>query len=590
MTPAPPDDNHSSSGSGQNQAGDTKEPILPEIPGRASEVQGPFAAALHLLPPLGESVENQSSFDRHLIDFLNVTICEFTNSECLPVAHFISDEGNGGMDSLRLQNHHYHVNWNVAKNDTAIIYWIHFSVAGLEIGYLNYSVGSNRTVPIKFQVDPVPQIRVRVMHEQGASAMEIALVLKNEFNLSAGDTATILFGENFERDEVGEAILVTYKMDAQDGAIFLKSRGYTARETYDVLMQVFDIQNEVEIEEILYTAGYLSAEFIDFTARGSIQRFSPVLKFDGSYTGLPMSAQAYFQSMLTLTANPTTGQITWTVPWDGPSPCNVEGRIKVCSRDECNCGMQNSNFSTLTSGEVPTYYMAISDLETTGDGRLRIAYWWFYGFQSYCNSWDVSSDGSHHGDWEKVIVTTNPNRTRADAVTYEFHGDWYTRRYGGFEMSGDRPVVYVGKIGHGNYHSNEISGWMAGTPSHCCEYADYRNPHSDTIWYNTNENLVSLRGDAEPWMLADHIGSIYRYQSQEYTITNWRWGPHISYCDWWLFGCMDWEHTYACQTHPTTYNLNWNLQSCSAEGCGTCCCKGLVYTHDADYNQGWPWV
>ena len=386
----------------------------------------------------------------------------------------------------------------------------------------------------------------------------------------------------------GEAIIVVYELDATGGAVFLKNRSYSARETYDVLMLVFDIQDEVEMEEILHTAGYPSVEFVDFTAWRSIRRFAPVLKFDGSHKGLPMSAQDYFQSMLTLTANPATGQVTWTVPWDGPSPCNVEGRVTVCSRDECNCGMWNDDFSTLTSGEVPTYYMAISDLETTGDGRLRIAYWWFYGFQSYCNDWDVSDDGSHHGDWEKVIVTTNPNRTRADAVTYEFHGDWYTRLYGGFEMSGDRPIVYVGKIGHGNYHSNEISGWMAGTPSHCCEYADFRNPHSDTIWYNTYENLVSLRGDAEPWMLADHIGSLYRYQGQEYTITHWRWGPHISYCDWWLFGCMDWEHTYACQTHPTTYNLNWNLQSCSAEGCGTCCCKGLVYTHDADYNQGWP--
>ena len=31
-----------------------------------------------------------------------------------------------------------------------------------------------------------------------------------------------------------------------------------------------------------------------------VQRFAPVLAFDGSYEGLPMSAEAYFQNMLTI--------------------------------------------------------------------------------------------------------------------------------------------------------------------------------------------------------------------------------------------------------------------------------------------------
>lgn len=377
-------------------------------------------------------------------------------------------------------------------------------------------------------------------------------------------------------------------INAQNRAISLKSRGYSARETYDDLMQDYNIHNETAIEKILYNAGYKPAEFVDFTALGSIRKFTPVLKFDGSYNGLPMSAQAYFHSMLTLSADPAKKEITWTVPWDGPSPCLYSmGLSEQCGRDECNCGMQNTVFSKLSNGEVPTYYMAISDIETTGEGRLRIAYWWFYGFQPPCSYVDGApgADGSHHGDWEKVIVTTSADRTRADYVTYEFHGDWYTRKYGGFEMVGDRPAVYVGKLGHGNYHSNDISGWMAGTPHHCCEYADYRNPKSNTIWYNTTGKLVSLRENTESWMLADHIGSSYYYNGEEYTIAFWRWGPHISYCDWWLFGCMDWEHTYASGNHPTTYNLNWDLGSCSGEGCGTKDCKGLVYPHGFYYNQ-----
>ena len=39
------------------------------------------------------------------------------------------------------------------------------------------------------------------MHEQGASAQDIALVLKNEFNLDKDDTADLLAEENFSRLE-----------------------------------------------------------------------------------------------------------------------------------------------------------------------------------------------------------------------------------------------------------------------------------------------------------------------------------------------------------------------------------------------------
>ena len=158
-----------------------------------------------------------------------------------------------------------------------------------------------------------------------------------------------------------------------------------------------------------------------------------------------------------------------------------------------------------------------------------------------------------------------------------------------FLLDGERPKVYVGKLAHGSYHSNEISGWMVGTPHHCCYYADYRNPKESTTWDTTHLNLVSLRGTSESWMHADHIGSPYAYNGSDYLITGWRWGPHISYCNFGGGCCSDWEHNMACSTHPTVSQLGWIMGSCNDEGCGTNNCEGLVYTHGAYYNQGWPW-
>ena len=133
------------------------------------------------------------------------------------------------MDFIKIQNHHYHVNWNTGPEERDTPHRIQFSVAGLEIGYITYTTGSNRTIPIKFQIDNIPRIRVRVMHEQGASAQEIALVLKNEFHLDKDDTADLLAEENFSRLETGEAIIVVYELDATGGAVFLKNRGYSAQ-------------------------------------------------------------------------------------------------------------------------------------------------------------------------------------------------------------------------------------------------------------------------------------------------------------------------------------------------------------------------
>ena len=134
--------------------------------------------------------------------------------------------------------------------------------------------------------------------------------------------------------------------------------------------------------------------------------------------------------------------------------------------------MSNRDYPTLINGEIPTYYRVIYNAE----GRARIAYWWFYGWQEECNNFECigKKDGAHHGDWEHIIVTTTTDRDAVDYVTYFFHGDWYTRRQGSFYVEGERPVVKVGKLAHGSYHNAACSGWMAGTPSQCCEYADYR--------------------------------------------------------------------------------------------------------------------
>lgn len=569
--------------------------------------QEPLSASLHILPPLEHGHWDRHVADGSLAGHLEVGVCEASGGGC--IAEPVMIEGEGSLSGVMLYGNKYRLEWKPQEGDAGREFLFFFSVAGLEIGDYHYFVGSRRAYSIRFQIDDNPQIRARVMHEQGSSAEEIATQLVGEFALGPDAIAEILLAENFGYDEVARALIAGFKMDAWLAAAFLRQHGYSARQTYDVLMEVYDIDSETLVEDILSTAGYDAEEFLYFTSLGSVRKFAPVLMFDGSYRGVPMSAQEYFEKVMNFlppVIDSELGTITWTTPWYGPGDwdpeipfiwkCSGDGVIYVCSRDECICGMENSNFSSLTSGSVPTYYKVIKD----GEGRLRIDYWWFYGFQHACSyvTGCPGNDGSHHGDWEHLQVTTDANRTQADYVTFPFHGDWYTRAAGGFSVdpeTGLRPMVYVGKLGHGSYHDQTKSGWMAGTPHHCCEYADYRNPHSDTTWWNTYDNLVALAGNSEPWMLADRVGSPYEYNGAEYTITAWRWGPHISYCNFGGDWCSDWEHNYAPGTHPTIgYSTNpplgWEAHSCSAEGCGDEYCNGLLYQAGGIYlNQGWPW-
>jgi hypothetical protein len=177
-------------------------------------------------------------------------------------------------------------------------------------------------------------------------------------------------------------------------------------------------------------------------------------------------------------------------------------------------------------------------------------------------------------------VTTNPDRNEIETVTFAQHSGHYTRKRGGFEETENgRPRVYVGKRAHGSYHgpcsAPECSDALPLLE--CRYYGDFRNPTASD-WWDTIGNLVSLQGQSEPWMAADAIGGIFDLSGVDYTTQFWRWGPHISYCE---FGgsvlgadvCIDWTHESACGTHPTTSNPGWDMPHCEDDGC--------------DSSQGW---
>jgi len=408
-------------------------------------------------------------------------------------------------------------------------------------------------------------------------------------NLNVFALAVVLSFFNSCRTPHTERI-TSFQITSQLKALKLKEEGYAAAEVANELKENSNLK-EFEIGNILKNVEFKEEEYIDFTAFEIVKKFAPILKFDRAHNGLPMSAEVYFKNVMYPKIK--EGTITWDAGSDKPSENANLGIRCLWGRDDCTIGMSNTDFRSLSKGMVPTYFRVISDRQGSNEGRLRIVYWWFYGFQEPCNRSKVfhlwMEDGAHHGDWEKIMVTTSPDKSHIQAVTYYFHGDHYTRKKGGFETIGKRPVAYVGRLAHGNYHNRKHSGWLAGTGFECCEFADYRDPVPNSVWINTNENLVSLSGNSESWMIAENTGLRYEYKGREYEKKgDWTWGPHISWCSQWFwnpFGdnCLKWNIVKGCRTHPTKDPLHWEIDSCSDAGCG----NAKFPCPEPKFDQGW---
>ena len=141
---------------------------------------------------------------------------------------------------------------------------------------------------------------------------------------------------------------------------------------------------------------------------------------------------------------------------------------------------QNNGKCKGLNREAPVFYR-----EETCGGETVYTYWLWYGWQKPC----FKNLGSHGNDWEHVSVYVNPSTRQVSRVVFYQHTGYYTRRRGEFERRGERPVVYIGKIAHGSYHSGcdgkcsfiEFFRYgCLGTVKYCqggCGYwDDFRNP------------------------------------------------------------------------------------------------------------------
>ncbi len=97
---------------------------------------------------------------------------------------------------------------------------------------------------------------------------------------------------------------------------------------------------------------------------------------------------------------------------------------------------------------------------TGTDGRVWLAYWFFYFYNDYNLIGPLIKAGLHEGDWEMIQLRLDANGQEPDLAVYAQHKHAEQRPWNQVERVGEQPVVYPARGSHACYFSSGVH-WTA---------------------------------------------------------------------------------------------------------------------------------
>lgn len=85
------------------------------------------------------------------------------------------------------------------------------------------------------------------------------------------------------------------------------------------------------------------------------------------------------------------------------------------------------------------------------DGRIWLAYWFFYFYNDYNLVGPLLPAGLHEGDWEMIQLRLDSDGAVPDLAVYAQHRHAEARDWAAVERIGDQPVVYPARGSHASY-------------------------------------------------------------------------------------------------------------------------------------------
>jgi hypothetical protein len=191
-----------------------------------------------------------------------------------------------------------------------------------------------------------------------------------------------------------------------------------------------------------------------------LKRHVPVLRYDSQepyfadaaseWTDNPGNELRDAAGNLLAAATPKSGQAQLSLAFLGP---NKYSAGRAVSREDL-IGDPSHNYAAQARAlhAKPQYANRVyGHCAKGGDGRLWLAYWFFYFYNDFNLIGPLIKAGLHEGDWEMIQLRLDAAGQTPDLAVYAQHTHAAQRPWDQVERVGDQPVVYPARGSHASY-------------------------------------------------------------------------------------------------------------------------------------------
>ena len=211
-----------------------------------------------------------------------------------------------------------------------------------------------------------------------------------------------------------------------------------------------------------------------------LRRHTPVLRYDSQepyfadaaseWTDNPGNQLKRADGTVIAAATPTGGQPTLSLEYLGP--VRYANGDAVLAGDRIGVTSKHYAAEARAMHAQPKYANRVYGHSATGsDGRLWLAYWFFYFYNDYNLVGPFIKAGLHEGDWEMIQLRLDPTGAVPDLAVYAQHAHAGQLPWNQVERVGEQPVVYPARGSHASYFSADVH-WTG----HWFDFADGKRP------------------------------------------------------------------------------------------------------------------
>jgi hypothetical protein len=247
-----------------------------------------------------------------------------------------------------------------------------------------------------------------------------------------------------------------------------------------------------------------------------LQRHIPVLRYDSQepyfadasseWTDNPGNQLKRADGTIIAAATPTGGQAKLSLAFLGPAKYGNGDAALGADR----IGVTSKNYVAEAQAlhAQARYANRVYGHSATGsDGRLWLAYWFFYFYNDYNLVGPFIKAGLHEGDWEMIQLRLDPTGA-PDLAVYAQHRHAEQRPWNQVVRVGDQPVVYPARGDHASYFAAGVhwtgawfdfaDGKRSGPPLTLEILSDEAGVNDWALWPGLWGGTVPPPGDPDP--------------------------------------------------------------------------------------------